>query len=263
MQPAHGSKPTTIAVGDLMKSLSILTVEKLDSGRWQLVEQARHFATLWTSAVAAVAENEWVIADVEGNLSMLRQNADAYGDEARRLEMTGEMRLGEVVNKIVPIAVGGAPPVSDTGKGKGRQGSAALSRTATRSSVSQESAGPLVRPQAFIATIEGSIYMLGAINPAYTDAMIRLQNALANRVLSPGYMPWAKYRAWKTEVRESDEPFRFVDGEMVEQGLLKLPDNVLEEALKETGLGADPAEGGIGLSLERIRGWGEELRRLY
>lgn len=247
-----------------MKSLSILTVEKLDNGRWELVEQARHFATLWTSALAAVADNEWVIADVEGNLSMLRQNADAYGDEARRLEMTGEMRLGETVNKIVPILVGSAAaPVADTSKGKARQGSAVLSRTATRGSVSQDGAGPLVRPQAFIATIEGSIYMLGAVNAAYTDALIRLQNALANRVLSPGYMPWAKYRAWKTEVRESDEPFRFVDGEMVEQGLLKLPDAMLEEALKETGLDLGPTEGGIGLTLERIRSWGEELRRLY
>jgi len=105
--------------------------------------------------------------------------------------------------------------------------------------------------------------MLGALNPAYTDSLIRLQTALSTRVLAPGYMPWAKYRAWKTEVREAEEPFRFVDGEMVEQGLLNLPDNILEDVLRESGLGTAPEEGGLGLSVKQVRLWGEDLRRLY
>ena len=258
VQPATEIRPMTVAIGDLMKSVSVVEVTPpADGNGWEMVEVARHFATLWTSAVAAVADREWAVADMEGNLAMLRQNPDAYGDEARRLEVTGEMRLSEVVNKIVPIPGSQAPSTGKSApsiKGKERT-SSTVSRVRTTSIV--EDVGPLIRPQAFIATVEGSIYMLGAINAAYTDALLRVQSCLATRVLAPGYMPWSKYRAWSTEVREGDEPFRFVDGEMVESGLLNLSDNELEDVLRESGLNEQ------NLTVEKLRGWGEDLRRLY
>lgn len=268
IQPATASRPTTIAVGDLVKSVSIVTVStpqdnEDDDGEWQINELARHYATLWTSAVAAVGEGEWTVADMEGNIAMLRQNPDAYGDEKKRLEVSGEMRLCEIVNKIIPItssSSGTGQKKDSVSKGKRRtssMASAAVSREAAIPSSLTDDFGPLVRPQAFVGTQEGSIYLLGAINASLTDAMIRLQTALSTRILSPGYMPWAKFRAWKTEVREADEPFRFVDGEMVEQGLLKLDDGVLEDVLRESGLGEN------GLTVARLRSWGEELRRLY
>ncbi|KAK5077880.1 hypothetical protein LTS08_003282 [Lithohypha guttulata] len=263
VQPATEDRPMTIAVGDLMKSVSIVNIlppDSTDGNGWETEEVARHFATLWTSAVANVAEREWALADVEGNIAMLRQNPDAYGDEARRLEVTGELRLGEVVNKIVPIVSSQSTFVAQTSeianKGKGRTGSTTTAPK-RQFSLKSEDAGPLIRPQAFIATVEGSIYLLGAINPTYVDALLRIQSCLSTRVLAPGYMPWAKYRAWSTEVREVDEPFRFVDGEMVESGLLNLPDNTLNDVLRESGLNEQ------GLSIEKLKSWGEDLRRLY
>jgi DNA damage-binding protein 1 len=42
-----------------------------------------------------------------------------------------------------------------------------------------------------------------------------LQTNLADLVHTPGDMPFAKYRAFKNQVREADEPFRFVDGELI------------------------------------------------
>ena len=217
-----------------MKSLSVLEV----GDDFQLKEVSRHFATLWSSATAVVGDNEWVVADMEGNLATMKRDLDGVtADDRKRLQLTGEFRLGEVVNKIVPIA----------SKGKGRASSVP---TSVRS-------GPIVSPKAFLATIEGAIYMLGSINQAYTDALLRLQSSLASKVQAPGYMPWAKYRAWKTEVRDADEPFRFVDGEMVEQGLLHLSDVDLEAVLREGGLLE------INITLEEVRTWGEELRRLY
>lgn len=260
VQPSTNSRPMTIAVGDLMKSVSVVTVTPRGTREpnWEMQEVARHFATLWTSAVATTGELEWAVADMEGNIATLRQNPDAYGDEARRLEVTGEMRLGEVVNKIIPIASGQpATQLPDqASKGKNRTGSTTAA-PARSGSFSQENAGPLIRPQAFIGTVEGSIYMLGAVNPTYVDALLRIQACLSTRVLAPGYMPWAKYRAWKTDVRESDEPFRFVDGEMVEQGLLSLPNEMLEDVLRESGLEES------GLTVAGLRKWGEDLRRLY
>lgn len=280
VQPATASTPVTIAVGDLMKSVSILSIIPPSSSNdeeYELAEMARHYATLWTSAVAAVGEREWVAADMEGNLAMLRHNSDAYGDEAHRLEVSGEMRLGEVVNKIVPIPQTtittsqnsiNVATAAAADKGKARTGSTTSRPPQPTTTVDlTQDLGPLVRPQAFLATVEGSIYLLGAINTAYTDALLRLQAALASRVLAPGYMPWSKYRAWKTEVREADEPFRFIDGEMVESGLLNLPDAALLEVLREAGLDGSAnvsADKPVsGLTVERVRAWGEELRRLY
>ncbi|ETI20761.1 hypothetical protein G647_07103 [Cladophialophora carrionii CBS 160.54] len=228
--PATSTSPALIAVADLMKSLSILQVDTKDKNSatgYNLVETSRHFATLWSSATAAIKENEWVVADMEGNLITLRQIQDGTGPQGynRRLEVTGEFRLGEVVNKIVALS------------------------TSPRSR-------SVVTPRAFVATIEGSIYMLGTINPPYMHILLTLQSVLANRVQAPGYMPWSKFRAWRTEVSEKDEPFRVVDGAMLEQALLQLGDEDLAACLKEGGLDAEK------VSVQDVRRWGEELKRL-
>lgn len=207
-------------------------------------------------------QNEWVVADMEGNLITLRQGSlDTEGDFRRRLEVTGEFRLGEVVNKIVPISSTPSSDSKQSGKAKDtrmntpdtglRDGKRALDKLPRL--------GPLVTPRAFAGTIEGAIYMLATINPAYVNVLLLLQSALATRVQAPGYMPWTKFRAWKTEVVEKDEPFRVVDGEMVEQGLLALNDEELEIVLREGGL----MEEALNVTVEEARGWGDELRRLY
>ncbi|EXJ55210.1 hypothetical protein A1O7_08136 [Cladophialophora yegresii CBS 114405] len=228
--PATPTSPALIAVADLMKSLSILQVDTKDKNSptgYSLVETSRHFATLWSSATASIMENEWVVADMEGNLVSLRQIQDGTGPLGynRRLEVTGEFRLGEVVNKIVALSASPRPR-------------------------------PVVTPRAFVATIEGSIYMLGTINPPYMQILLTLQSVLANRVQAPGYMPWSKFRAWRTEVSEKDEPFRVVDGAMLEQALLQLRDEELAMCLKEGGLDAE------NVTVQDVRRWGEELKRL-
>jgi DNA damage-binding protein 1 len=199
---------------------------------------------------------------------MLRRNTEAVtDDDRRRLELTGEMRLGEVINKIVPIISATTTHGNIKAVGKGKERSRTMS-SAISADVSERNArtsrnGPLIQPQAFIGTIEGAIYMLGAINAPYVDALLRLQAALATRVQAPGGMPWTRYRAWRTETREGDEPFRFVDGEMVEDGLLSLSVPELEAVLRENGLMDEAKDGGLELSVDEVRGWAEELRRLY
>lgn len=249
-----------------MKSLSVLQVLPPDSSNpeYRLHETSRHFATLWSSATAILKEDEWVVADMEGNLIMLRQGSlDAdTGAGRRRLEVTGEFRLGEVVNKIVTIS----PPSLQKNSSASDQkitdpGTQAGSAGAGKGSLDPKlpRTGPLVTPRTFLGTIEGAIYMLASINPAYVNVLLLLQSVLATRVQAPGYMPWAKFRAWKTEVQEKDEPFRVVDGEMIEQGLLALNDEDLEAVLREGGL----MEETLNVTVEEVRGWADELRRLY
>ena len=66
---------------------------------------------------------------------------------------------------------------------------------------------------------EGSIYLFALINADTQDILMRLQGTIAAMVQSPGHVPFAKYRALKTGVREASEPFRFVDGELIEKFL--------------------------------------------
>lgn len=251
-----------------MKSLSIVEVlppPSSASAQWHIKEVSRHFATVWCSATAAIGEHEWVVADMEGNLAIMKRDPEGVTlDDRKRLQVTGEFRLGEIVNKIVPIFASGvgSPPSEGKGKERSRTLSSAANPNSGLDSMEIDArarSGPIILPKAFIATVEGAIYMLGTINSSYTDALIRLQSSLASKVEAPGYMPWTKFRAWKTEVRDSEEPFRFVDGEMVEQGLLRLGDTDLELVLREAGL----MEGDSKVTLEEAKAWGEELRRLY
>lgn len=265
--PATPTSPATIAVADLMKSITIVEViHNPSSGTFNLKESSRHFATVWSSACAAIGDNHWLLADMEGNLCTLRRDTSGpTSDDRRRLQLTGEFRLGEVVNKIVPIA---SPNASSTIKPNKERSRTLSTNTLQPNPTDMISAhpprtGPLITPRAFLATVEGSIYLHGTINPAYLDVLLRLQRPLAERVAAPGHMPWASYRAWKTQVREGEEPFRFVDGEVLEAGLGGgLSDEVLGMVLLEAGLSGEE-EGGFGVTVEEVRGWGEELRRLY
>lgn len=65
-------------------------------------------------------------------------------------------------------------------------------------------------------------------------------------------MPFNSYRAFRNQVRQEDEPFRFVDGELVER-FLDLEEGVAEQVVQAVGQGWE---------LEGVRGVVEKLRRL-
>ncbi|KAK0878312.1 hypothetical protein LTR87_007850 [Friedmanniomyces endolithicus] len=215
---------TTIAVTDLMKSVSLLQYTPGRAGAPDsLGEIARHFETLWGTAVANVAENTYLASDAEGNLVVLQHDINGYSDEdKRRLRPVSEMLLGEMVNRIRPISV-------------------------------QPSPNALVIPRAFLATVEGGVYVFCLIAPGHQDTLMRLQTLLAERVVSPGSVPFNKWRGFRSQVRDAGEegPTRFVDGELVERFL----DAVLEVQ--------EEVAGELGRSVEEVRGWVEALRRIH
>lgn len=83
---------------------------------------------------------------------------------------------------------------------------------------------------------------------------MRLQTTLANFVLSPGQVPFNKYRAFKSGVRQADEPFRFVDGELVEQFLNCSPE-IQEVIVERMGVGSE--------SLAHLKAMIEGLKRMH
>lgn len=192
----HGN---TIAVGDLMKSMTLVRFTP-GSGTSQanIVELARHYQSAWTTAVAHVQDEDWLEADADGNLMVLRRNVDGGTDDLkRRLEVTCEMNLGEQVNQIHTIQVETSPSA-------------------------------VVIPKAFLGTVEGGIYMYGVISQQSQDLLLRFQSKLERHAEVLGDLNFSQYRAFRNEEREAEGPYRFVDGELIER-FLDIPEHIQNE----------------------------------
>ncbi|KAH6632320.1 mono-functional DNA-alkylating methyl methanesulfonate N-term-domain-containing protein [Chaetomium tenue] len=196
---------STIAVADLMKSISLVEYVPAGSSSGgsngggsgeggsddgpRLVEHARHFSSVWATAVGSVEEGSWLEADAQGNLMVLRRNVEGVtAEDKRRMEVTSEINLGEMVNRIRTIDVETTP-------------------------------GAMIVPKAFLGTVEGGIYMFGTVAPHVQDLLLRFQSRLADVLKTAGDIEFRTYRAFRNAEREGDGPFRFVDGELLEKFL--------------------------------------------
>jgi DNA damage-binding protein 1 len=197
-----------------MKSVSLLSYTLSRSGDVDtLTEIARHYDTLWGTAVGKVADNTYLAADAEGNLTVLQQNTTShFADDRKRLNVISEMLLGEMVNRIRPIAV-------------------------------TPTANAVVIPRAFCATVEGGVYLFGLIAQDKQNLLMNLQDRVAEVIESPGGVPFKKFRGFRSQVRDEGEsgPNRFVDGEVLER-YLDLPEDV-QEKIVEGLIGAEECRG--------------------
>ncbi|TAQ86476.1 hypothetical protein B7494_g5208 [Chlorociboria aeruginascens] len=80
---------------------------------------------------------------------------------------------------------------------------------------------------------------------------MRLQTRMGAAILSPGDLDFNVYRAFKNPTREAAEPFRFVDGELIERFL-----DVGEAAQRDICKG-------LGYGVEDVRNLVEELKKLH
>ncbi|KAL1891852.1 hypothetical protein Sste5346_007396 [Sporothrix stenoceras] len=241
-----------IAVGDMMKSTTIVeyvpasgggdeddedkgkkTTDSMDVDEdgndnkkkevtpAKLEGRARYFQSSWVTAVGHVEDETWLEADGFGNLSVLERNVNGVNEEDRRqLRAVCDMNLGDMVNRIQPIAV-------------------------------ESAANAMVHPKAFLATVEGALYMFGTVSANAQDLLMRLQAKLDSTVTGLGKTSFASYRGFRSPERETDEPNRFIDGEMIERFL-----DLDEATQKEVAQGLGP-------SVEDLRNSIEELKRLH
>lgn len=80
---------------------------------------------------------------------------------------------------------------------------------------------------------------------------MNLQARMSTIIQTLGNMDFNTYRSFKSSERETAEPFRFVDGELIER-FLDVGEDVQEEICK-----------GLGPSVEDMRNMVEELKRLH
>jgi DNA damage-binding protein 1 len=100
-----------ITIADLMKSAVVIEYKRGDAGHPDTItEVARHFCTTWATSIAEVGDDTYLEGDAEGNLIVLYRDPEgATEDDRRRLAVTSEMLLGEMVNRIRRIDVATAP----------------------------------------------------------------------------------------------------------------------------------------------------------
>ncbi|RAL59585.1 hypothetical protein DID88_006444 [Monilinia fructigena] len=225
-----------IAVADIMKSVALVEYTPgVNGSPAKLQEVGRHSQQVFATSVAEVDTDTYLESDHDGNLIVLKRNREGVTEQDKlRLEVLCEMNLGEMVNRIKKVNI----------------------------DISKDA---LLIPRAFVGTTEGSIYLFSLIPPQNQDILMRLQSQLASLPtqslshpdsypgtieFSPGNLDFNRYRSYVSAVRETSEPFRFIDGDLIEL-FLDLRWDVQELLGKALGVPA-----------EDLRGLVEGLRRL-
>lgn len=106
--------------------------------------------------------------------------------------------------------------------------------------------------------VDGSIYLLGEIDSSYLDLLMKLQTNMAKVVKCVGDLDFNKFRAYWAPNRNSEEPFRFVDGDFIER-FLELNETDAETVV--TGVGKQSEALAIGV--DEVRSLVENLKRLH
>ncbi|KAA8904984.1 mono-functional DNA-alkylating methyl methanesulfonate N-term-domain-containing protein [Sphaerosporella brunnea] len=218
-----------IAVGDMMKGPAILQYSSDPSPK--LMETCRTFSVVWTTAIDMMDKDTLINADAEGNISIWQRDDALMVADRKRLRLIGDMCLGEMVNRIRRVD--------------------ALPQQRLAQDVP-------IQPVAYIATVEGSIYLLGKISEAKTQLLLQLQANLAKFIDSIGGLQFNRWRAFSTPGRSAEEPYRFVDGDFIER-FLELPEDVAEKVVK----GGNSELYALDASVDEVRGLVESLKAVH
>ncbi|KAK8106027.1 CPSF A subunit region [Apiospora kogelbergensis] len=212
----------TIAVADLMKSMSLVKfTPPIDDEPAKLEELGRHYQASWATSICHIEGESWLESDAQGNLMVLRRDSSGVTEEDKKsMKVTSEFNLGDMVNKIRKVTV-------------------------------DASENAIVVPRAFLGTVEGGIYLFGTMTDSTLDLLRRLQNNLIASIETVGDLEFNGFRSFRNEQREETEPYRYIDGELIERFLDA--DEEIQEKLVE----------GLGPDVESMRNLVEELKRLH
>ncbi|KAK8051953.1 hypothetical protein PG993_003338 [Apiospora rasikravindrae] len=212
----------TIAVADLMKSMSLVKfTPPADDEPAKLEELGRHYQASWATSICHIEGESWLESDAHGNLMVLRRNLSGVTeDDKKSMTITSEFNLGDMVNKIRKVTV-------------------------------DASENAIVVPRAFLGTVEGGIYLFGTMSDSTLDLLHRLQEVLVGAIETVGELQFKGFRSFKNEQRQEVEPYRYIDGELIER-FLDADEKTQEHMVK-----------GLGPDVESIRNLVEELKRLH
>jgi DNA damage-binding protein 1 len=210
------SRGDFIAIGDLMKSISLLNYKALDGS---LEEIAKDLNSNWMTAIDILDDDHYIGSETDFNLFCVQRQSGATTDEERsRLECVGEFHLGEFVNRFRHGSLVMQPPpasTTSTTTTTATTPSSAMAATSSQESITWLHAPP--RPLLF-GTVSG---MIGCILPLdmnqYTFFQ-RLTMALNKVIQGIGNFTHKDWRMYESK-RHVSEPKNFIDGDLIERFL--------------------------------------------
>jgi len=190
-----------IIMGDLMKSISLLTYRPGDSP--SLEEIARDYDGKWMTAVEALDDDHYIGAENAFNLFTVKRNSEAATDDERsKLEIFGQYHIGEFINKF-------------------RHGSLVM-----RMAESEAAAITTL----IYASVNGSIGVIASIPDEQYQFFSKLQAHLTKVIKGVGGFSHGDWRSFSTD-RKTVEARNFVDGDLIET-FLDLKAEKMQEVAK-------------------------------
>ncbi|OQR96245.1 DNA damage-binding protein [Achlya hypogyna] len=188
------SRGDFIAVGDLMKSVSLLNYKALDGS---VEEVAKDLNSNWMTAIDMLDDDHVLGAEADLNLFCVQRQSGATTDEERaRLECVGEYHLGEFVNRF-------------------RHGSLVMQPPGAASSL--------------FGTVSGMLGVVLPLDSTQYTFLHRLQGALTKVVKGVGGLLHKDWRMYESK-RHVHEAKNFIDGDLVES-FLDLPKTRMEQVV--------------------------------
>ncbi|KAI9993806.1 hypothetical protein PInf_016327 [Phytophthora infestans] len=211
------SRGDFIVVGDLMKSISLLSYKQLDG---TIEEIAKDLNSNWMSAVGIVDDDTYIGSETDFNLFTVQRNSGAASDEERgRLESVGEFHLGEFVNRFRygSLVMQNSSSTSQTPSGVVSTGPTAMVDVGESAP-----AAPVVQNQSMLfGTVSGMIGVILPISKDQYSFLLRVQQALTHVVKGVGGFSHKDWRTFENR-RSVSEARNFIDGDLVES-FLDLP----------------------------------------
>ncbi|KAI5799515.1 mono-functional DNA-alkylating methyl methanesulfonate N-term-domain-containing protein [Pyronema domesticum] len=210
---------------DLSISGSIISIADLMKG-----PPPQTYQTSWTTSLTAIDKHTVIAADANTNITMWQRDEEVLGDR-KRLRCIAEFKLGEMVNRFrnIPGNYGAVPVVGMPGSSRGSPG-----KDMAAASLASASVGVGVAGAAFLATVEGGIYMIATIREDLVDLLLKLQTEMVGVVKSLGELEWGRWRAYSGQDRCAEEPMRVVEGEFVGR-FLELEEGVQRRLVERIG----------------------------
>ncbi|CAG9535052.1 unnamed protein product [Cercopithifilaria johnstoni] len=206
------TKNDLILVGDLMRSLSLLSYKSMES---TFEKVARDFMTNWMSACEIIDSDNFLGAENSYNLfTVIKDSFTVFKEEGTRLQELGLFYLGEMVNVFCHGSL-----------------------TATQVDVA-----PLYHSSILYGTSDGGIGVVVQMPPALYAFLQDVQKRLAEYTENCMRISHTQYRTFETEKR-SEVPNGFIDGDLIESLLDMGKDSVehIVNGLKMPLLNSTPA----------------------
>ncbi|DAZ92907.1 TPA: LOW QUALITY PROTEIN: hypothetical protein N0F65_013069, partial [Lagenidium giganteum] len=208
------SRGDFIIVGDLMKSVSLLSYKQLDGS---IEEIAKDLNSNWMTAVGIIDTDTYIGSESDFNLFTVQRNSGAASDEERgRLETVGEYHVGEYINRFRfgSLVMQNQNQVGSSSSEMVDVGQPQLDVATKKSATSPDGQ----HQSMLFGSASGMIGVILPITKEQYQVLVRVQNALNRVIKGVGGFSHKEWRMFENR-RSVAEARNFIYGDLVESFL--------------------------------------------